>query len=146
KGVIYLLDGKTGDRAIPLNPPTRNLLKELYKDRGDSPWVIKGRRRQRPLVAYGRPWKRICQAAELEDLRVHDLRHSNASVGAAAGLSLPIIGAMLGHASPITTSRYAHLSNDPIQKATNLVGSRIAAAMDGKRIANVVRMKSRSRN
>ena len=56
------------------------------------------------------------------DCRVHDLRHTHASVGAAAGLSLPLIGALLGHRSPQTTMRYAHLRDDPLQQAAATVG------------------------
>lgn len=131
-GTIELLDGKTGDRRIPMNAPTRKLLAKLHGARGTSPWVIKGRRIDRPLTSYTRPWQRICIAAELQDVRVHDLRHSNASIGAAAGLSLPVIGAMLGHKSPLTTDRYAHLSDDPIRKASDLVGEKIAAALEAR--------------
>jgi integrase len=129
-GAITILDGKTGDRILPMNPPTRVILAQLYAQRAESPWVIKGRKTNHPLISYNRPWERVVEAAKLENVRVHDLRHSNASVGAAAGLSLPIIGALLGHASPVTTSRYAHLSNDPIRKASDLIGARIAAAME----------------
>jgi integrase len=64
-------------------------------------------------------------------LRLHDLRHSFASFGAAASLGLPIIGKLLGHASPATTARYAHLDNDPLRRATNTIGATIAAALEG---------------
>jgi len=67
----------------------------------------------------------------LADVRLHDLRHSFASVGAAGGLSLPIIGALLGHSQPATTARYAHLAADPLKQAADLIGERIAAAMRG---------------
>jgi hypothetical protein len=60
---------------------------------------------------------------------LHDLRHSFASVGAIGGLSLPVIGALLGHKHATTTARYAHLSADPIRAANEAVGARIAAAM-----------------
>ena len=69
------------------------------------------------------------QAAGLADVRLHDLRHSFASVGAAGGLSLPVIGALLGHKHAATTARYAHLSADPLRAANDAVGARIAAAM-----------------
>ncbi len=67
----------------------------------------------------------------LEDVRIHDLRHSFASVGAGAGLSLPIIGALLGHSHPATTARYAHLAADPLQEAVDLVGARLSDALAG---------------
>jgi integrase len=78
---------------------------------------------------------------------LHDLRHSFASVGAAGGLSLPIIGALLGHKHSATTARYAHLSADPLRAANDVVGARIAAAMNRKEkaiaTADVVALPSR---
>jgi integrase len=72
-------------------------------------------------------------------VRIHDLRHSFASVGAASGLSLPIIGAILGHTQASTTQRYAHLSNDPLRAAATQIGDQIMAAMGGgKRTAEAV--------
>ena len=59
---------------------------------------------------------------DLEDFRIHDLRHTYASILASAGLSLPVIGALLGHTQPATTQRYAHLFDDPLREATERVG------------------------
>lgn len=67
----------------------------------------------------------------MSTLRLHDLRHSFASVGAAGGLSLPVIGALLGHTQAATTQRYSHLSADPVRAAAEQVGRRIAGAMRG---------------
>jgi hypothetical protein len=67
----------------------------------------------------------------LLDVRLHDLRHSFASVAVAGGLSLPLIGALLGHTQPQTTARYAHLADDPLRRAADLVGQRILAAIKG---------------
>jgi integrase len=69
----------------------------------------------------------------LDGVRLHDLRHSFASVGAGASLGLPIIGKLLGHSQPSTTQRYAHLDADPMRRAVETIGSTIAAAMAGKR-------------
>jgi len=86
----------------------------------------------------------VCRRAGLNGLRLHDLRHSFASVGAGAGLGLPIIGKLLGHASPTTTSKYAHLDNDPVRRATNTIGATIAAAMDRKPAGKkIVELKAR---
>jgi site-specific recombinase XerD len=63
----------------------------------------------------------------LTDLRVHDLRHNFASEGASVGLSLPMIGALLGHSNLATTARYAHLMDDPLRQAAERIGSRLTA-------------------
>lgn len=76
-------------------------------------------------------------------VRLHDLRHSFASMGAGASLGLPIIGKLLGHSQPATTARYSHLDADPMRRAADIIGNQIAAAMEGKR-ADVVDMKSRA--
>jgi site-specific recombinase XerD len=80
----------------------------------------------------------VRKAALLNDVRLHDLRHSFASVAVAGGASLPLIGGLLGHRQPQTTARYAHLATDPLKAAAELVGSRIAAAMMGGAKATVV--------
>ena len=65
-------------------------------------------------------------------MRLHDLRHSFASVAVSAGMSLPMIGKLLGHTQPATTARYAHLAADPLRAASNRIGSEITAIMNGK--------------
>jgi integrase len=72
----------------------------------------------------------------LEDVRLHDLRHSFASVGAAAGLGLPILGSILGHADPATTARYAHLSDDPRRAAAERIAG--AASLNDHAAAEVI--------
>ena len=78
-------------------------------------------------------WRRITKKAGLDEVRIHDLRHTFASFGAGAGLSLPIIGKMLGHTQAQTTQRYAHLAADPVKQATEAVSGNIAAAMRGEK-------------
>ena len=70
--------------------------------------------------------------AELPDVRMHDLRHSYVSVAAASGGSLPMIAKLLGHNHPLTTARYAHLAEDPVQKLNADVGETIAGALRGR--------------
>ena len=71
--------------------------------------------------------------AGLEDVRLHDLRHSFASIAVSGGASLPIIGALLGHTNSTTTQRYAHLHDDPLKAASESIGSKIAVLIDGDR-------------
>ena len=68
-------------------------------------------------------FRRLTETAGVQGLRIHDLRHSYASQLVSTGHSLPLIGALLGHAQPATTARYAHLFDDPLRKATEQVGA-----------------------
>ena len=70
-------------------------------------------------------WVAVLAEAGVESLRVHDLRHWHASLLASMGWSLPIIGALLGHSSPSTTQRYAHLLDDVLRSATEKVGRQV---------------------
>ncbi len=134
RGLLWLRDSKTGARTVPINAPAREILVNLQRSRTGETWVIEGRHAGKPLVGLWRVWSRVRDRAGLVDLRLHDLRHTHASVAADAGLSLPVIGALLGHASPATTSRYAHLADDPRRRGSDIVGAKVAAAMfDGPR-------------
>jgi len=131
RACLRLPESKTGPKIIHLNAPALEVLNGI-KRQESSPWVIAGRDQGKPLVNLRKPWHRIRERAGLGGVRLHDLRHSFASVGAAGGLSLPLIGALLGHTQAATTQRYAHLAADPLKQATDLIGERIAAAMRGK--------------
>jgi integrase len=131
RACFRLPDSKTGAKTVHLNAPTLELLSELPRIAGN-PYVIPGERPGAHLVNIEKPWRRIRAQAGLDGLRLHDLRHSFASFGAGAGLSLPIIGALLGHTQAATTARYAHLAADPLKQASERVGREIAAAMKGR--------------
>ena len=88
------------------------------------------------------PWRRISSHAELNGFRVHDLRHSFASVGASAGLGLQIIGRLLGHAQPSTTARYSHLADDPLRRASHVISSAIANALEGNVGAEAILLRA----
>ena len=128
---LRLPDSKTGAKVVYLNAPSRALLHELPR-MADSSQVIPAMRAHSAGAAIDKIWSRVRMSAGLADVRLHDLRHSFASIGAAGGLSLPIIGALLGHKHATTTARYAHLSADPLRAANDAVGARIAAAMSRK--------------
>jgi len=95
-----------------------------------SPHVFPGKLPSESLRSIRKPWEHLCKAAHLENVRLHDLRHSFASVGAASGLSLPMIGALLGHSQPNTTARYAHLAASPLHQAVDAIGVQIIGAMN----------------
>ena len=109
-----------------------------------NPHLFPGEKEGRPRADLKKPWAAVTKAAGLDGLRIHDLRHSFASVGAGGGLGLPIIGKLLGHSQPSTTARYAHLDADPMRRAADAIGATIAAAMDGKD-AEIIPMARRAR-
>jgi integrase len=126
--VLRLPDSKTGAKLIYLNDAAIALMRTVPKMAGN-PFIIAGGRPGAHLVNLQKPWRRVRAAAELDDVRIHDLRHSFASVAASAGMSLPMIGKLLGHTQAVTTARYAHLAADPTRAAANEVGKLISAAM-----------------
>lgn len=126
--LLRLSDSKTGKKNIRLSAPAIEILAELPRQAAN-PYVICGAKAGAHLVNLQKPWRRIRKAAGLHDVRLHDLRHSFASIAVSDGASLPVIGALLGHTQPSTTARYAHLSDDPLRKVSDLVGARISDAM-----------------
>jgi integrase len=126
EGLLLLPDSKTGAKTVFLSAPAQEVLANIPRTRGN-PWVIEGRKEKSHLSDLKGPWRRICRRAELDDLRLHDLRHSFAAIAAGLGLSLPMIGKLLGHTQPRTTARYAHLAADPMHEAANRIGEQLAA-------------------
>ena len=129
--MLFLPETKTGKKVVYLSAPALKALANVPRIDGN-PFVICGARDRAHLVNLHKPWARIRKSAGLEDVRIHDLRHSFASTAAAGGLSLPIIGKLLGHTQAATTERYAHLAADPLRAANEAIGQRIAAAMTGQ--------------
>jgi integrase len=142
RGMIFLGDSKTGKKPIYLSAAALMILSTLPRAAG-SDFVIPGELAGRPRADLKRPWKAIKQAAGLNGVRLHDLRHSFASAGAAASLGLPIIGKLLGHSQAATTHRYAHLDADPMRRAVETIGATIDGAMRRK-TADVVRLRQGS--
>jgi integrase len=132
--VLRLPDSKTGPKLIYLNDAAIKLLGTMPKAAGN-PFVIAGGKPGARLVNLQKPWRRIGASAKLDGVRIHDLRHTYASFGAGAGMSLPVIGKLLGHSQPATTARYAHLAADPMRAASNVVGAEIAAVMNSTKCA-----------
>jgi integrase len=130
RGEARLPDSKTGAKTLHLPPPALAVLAGLPRLDGN-PHVIAGAKASAALVNLEKPWRAIRQAAGLDDVRLHDLRHAFASIAVSSGMGLPIIGKMLGHTQPATTARYAHLASDPVKAAAAAVAGKIAAAMAG---------------
>ena len=121
---LRLSDSKTGARVVHLGPPALDLLKNL-KRQPKNPWVVCGKIPGTNRKEIQKFWQRIRKRAGIEDVRIHDLRHSFASNAVAQGMSLPMIGKLLGHTQVQTTARYAHLAADPVKAAASSVSSNI---------------------
>jgi integrase len=123
---------------LPLSPPALELIDRLRKERkGKGEWVFPGDKPGEHLKALWHVWHFVRRRTGLgQDARVYDLRHTVGSVGAGGGLSLLIIGGLLGHTQQRTTQRYAHLANDPLREAAEKIGNVIAGA--GKAGAEIV--------
>ena len=128
---IELPHAKTGGRVVPLGPEARAILAGLSRA-DDNPWVTAGRLPGSHITDLQKPWRRIRTRAGLEDVRIHDLRHSYASRALALGESLTMIGKLLGHTQVQTTARYAHLARDSIQTAA----ARITGSIGGSLSSN----------
>ncbi|MCW5693077.1 MAG: tyrosine-type recombinase/integrase [Pseudolabrys sp.] len=132
RGVLWLADSKTGRKPIVLNAPALAVLSSLQKLRIGH-YVIAGafagRDDEKPRTDLKKPWALVSERAGLSGVRIHDLRHSFASVGAGEHLGLPVIGKLLGHRNPETTQRYAHLADDPLRRASERIAAGIAARL-----------------
>jgi integrase len=112
------------EHAVPLSGPARELLVKIRRQvPADVGWVFPANGSHRRDVKDA--WATLCRMAKIEGARVHDLRHTYASVLVSAGHSLPVIGGLLGHTTPTTTARYAHLTDDPLRRATEQAGALI---------------------
>ena len=125
-GEFRLRDGKTGARMVPLTPTAETVLAGIVRARGN-PWVIVGKQPGTHLSTITADWYRLRAHAGLDDVRIHDLRHSYASRALAAGESLSMIGKLLGHADIQSTARYAHLARETERVSAARVGGSIGA-------------------
>ncbi|MBL1255965.1 site-specific integrase [Methylocystis sp. Sn-Cys] len=128
RGMLFLPDSKTGRKTIVLGAPAITILASLNRE---GTYVIPGKNFDQPRTDLKKPWAAAIKLADLPNLRIHDLRHSFASVGAGAGLGLPIVGKLLGHSQAATTERYAHLDAGPVRRAADMIGNTISAALEG---------------
>lgn len=127
---LRLADSKTGQKNIPLNRAAIEILSRIIA--ADQPkrsaFLFPAETGDGPYNGVPKVWRVVRDRIGDPTLRLHDLRHSFASLAVSQGASLPMIGALLGHANSATTQRYAHLSDDPVRGATEMVGNAISAA------------------
>jgi integrase len=144
---LALGDSKTGAKSIPLGTAALALLQGLDRDKA-SPFVFPASERgnagdeAKHYVGTPKVWKAVTAAAGIEGARLHDLRHTFASLGVGGGHSLPMIGKILGHADVKTTAQYAHLADDPLRQAVDRISEAAAAALAGVS-ADVIPLKAR---
>ncbi|MBS0186402.1 MAG: tyrosine-type recombinase/integrase, partial [Proteobacteria bacterium] len=112
---------------LPLSQEAIQVLQELKNLNIESSYVFPGLTKKEPLKDVQNLWKRVIKKADLLGVRIHDLRHTHASHLVSSGLSLSIVGKLLGHTQASTTQRYAHLADEPLRHATSLFGSTIRA-------------------
>lgn len=133
RGLLRLPDSKTGRKTVVLSTAAQAVL-ESVPQVGE--YVIAGRTvasgKEAPRADLKKPWAAISGRAGLEGVHLHDLRHTFASVGAGDGMSLQIIGKLLGHADAATTARYAHVDVNPVRAAADAIANKIATAISGK--------------
>ena len=135
------------EHRVPLNAPALELLTKMRsaaegENAAESEFVFPGGQGNNHLTGVKKAWKTVCEEAGIVGCRLHDLRHTYASILASSGLSLLVIGKLLGHVQQATTGRYAHLYDDPLREATNRVGALVDAVANGK-TAEVVEIAGR---
>ena len=128
-GELRLRDAKAGPRMVPLTEPVSAVLAGIRREPGN-PWVIVGQKPGTRLSGLRNYWHSIREKAGLDDVRLHDCRHSFASRALALGEGLPTIGKLLGHRKISTTARCAHLMRDAEKVAATRVGAHLASRVD----------------
>ena len=122
EGHLFLRDSKTGPRTVWLSSPARAVIERLPRT---GRWVFPARRAGKPLCpgVFDKFWWRLRAEADLRDVRLHDLRHTYASIAIMQGESVATTGRLLGHNSSVTTLKYAHPSDSSVREAVNSLGA-----------------------
>jgi integrase len=111
---------------LPLSSAARELLSELNdKNAASSDFLFPGKSNDKPIVDLKKFWRAVVKSAEIEDYRIHDNRHTHASHLVSSGSSLAVVGRLLGHTNPATTQRYAHLADDPLREAAEVMAKKM---------------------
>ena len=128
RGTLFLPETKSGrGRHVVLNPAAVELIRQQPRQ-ADNPYIFPGRIPQRPINNPQKGFRRLLAAAGIENLRIHDLRHSFASLAVNAGATLYQVQHLLGHASAQTTQRYAHLTDAALREASQAVATSVSRA------------------
>lgn len=144
RGYLRLGDSKTGAKVIPIGAPAVEVIANVTAIDG-SPFVFTASSGDGRFQGVERVWQKVRADGGLSKLRLHDLRHTFASIGLARD-ALPLIGAILGHADVKTTSRYAHLADDRGRQAADGISKSVHAALSGKTPATVVQLNRPAQN
>lgn len=125
---LELPDSKTGKRRIPFPAEARAVIDALDRD-PENEYVICGGKKSEPLINLQKPWRKIRAQAGIEDVRIHDLRHTYASVAVKNGIDPFRLKEIMGHRNIHTTLRYVHLDDETVLAAAGSVASRLASAL-----------------
>ena len=130
EGKLFLPDSKTGPRTVWLSSAARAILDRLPRK---SAWVFPSTRTDRSMttVTVDQLWYRVRAEADLHEVRIHDLRHSYASIAMTQGETVLTIGRLLGHRDPETTLKYTHLSDATVRNAVDTIGTVLGGVNDG---------------
>lgn len=123
EGKLFLPDSKAGPRTVWLSSPAREVLDALPEE---TTWVFPGRSGNGSMSTVDPFWQSVRREAGLSDVRLHDLRHTYASIALMRGETVLTIGKLLGHDDPATTLKYMHLSDAAVQEAVNTVAPVLA--------------------
>ena len=110
---------------LPLSKAAVALLSEIKSAATQETIVFSGRSANKPMVDLKKFWRAVLAEAGIQDYRIHDNRHTHASQLVSSGMSLAIVGRLLGHTNPITTQRYAHIADDPLREAAEIMAKKM---------------------
>ena len=141
-GALKLPDAKAGARVHPLGAPALQILAGIARVEG-SPWVLHGRDPQGSLSHYTvkNAWRRVRKRAELEDARLHDLRHTVGTYAGQTGANAFLVRDKLGHSTVAMAARYVNRDASPLRELSDRVEGRIDGAMRGRPAADVVELR-----
>lgn len=129
--IVLKRDSKTGRKGIPISMTASEFIQRLPRDSA-SPWVFPAAHGDSHYQGLTKVWLDVRKRADLEDVRIHDLRHTFASLAVGGGASLPVIGRILGHTQTQTTQRYAHLADDPVRRVIEATSDSLGSAFIGE--------------